>query len=57
MTDLMVFLGVRVRFSLWVILSLLFFMVITHIQLFSMKYLLDNINKWNNSATVLAYTK
>ena len=57
MTDLMVFLGIRVRFSLWVILSLLFFMVITHIQLFSMKYLLDNINKWNNSATVLAYTK
>ena len=55
MTDVLVFLQWKVRISLWVILIFLTLLIIWNFQIFKMTYLLENINKWNNSLTVITY--
>ena len=56
MTDVLVFLQWKVRISLWIILIFLTLLIVRNLQIFKMTYLLENINKWNNSLSVINYT-
>ena len=57
MVDVMVFLSIKLRISLWLALIFIALLCVRYIQLFRMSYLLENINKWNNSQSVIEYTK